>query len=173
MKKSLFFLPLLLLCSIAMYGQSVKFNDLVYFTSLTNRQVYDNLHEGNAFRQEYNMDVDGQELEYFKNIDAKPNSEKIVVGSFTKLYDGTVLRTVNYTSTNPQNIINMISQAKRYGLELKFQGEDDTNDIYLYDNNFYHVSIYLLRNLENHDKQHPNETVGLVEIKQKEYLGLE
>ncbi|WP_428329993.1 hypothetical protein [Mucilaginibacter sp.] len=163
MNKYLLFLPLLLLCSLTMYGQSVKFNDLVYFTSLSNREVYDNLKQGNMFRQDYMETVNGQELEYFKNIGAKPNTEKITVGAYTKLYDGTVLRTVNYNSTDVQNIINMISQAKRYGLDLKFRGADDANNIYLFDNNFYHVSIYLRR----------DQTAGLVEIKQKEYLGLE
>jgi hypothetical protein len=163
MKKYLFILPTIIFCSLSAHGQSIKFNDLVYFTSLTNRQVYDNLLQGNMFRQDYTININGQEIEYFKSIGKRPHSEKINVGKFTKLFDGTVLRTVNYTSTNPQNILNMISQVKRYGLELKFRGEDAVNNIYLYDNNFYDVSIYLSR----------DQTSGLVEIKQKEYLGLE
>ena len=163
MKKYLFFLAALLFFSINMYGQSVKFSDLIYYTNLTNGEVFNTLKQGKAFRQEYTEDANGQELEYFKNINSKPNSEKIIVGSFTKLYDGTLLRTVDYTSTDPQNIINMISQAKRNGLELKFRGADAANSIYLFDNNFYRVSIYL-----RHD-----QTSGLVEIKQKEFLGLE
>jgi hypothetical protein len=163
MKKYLFLLPALLFCSINIFGQSVKFNDLVYFTNLTNRQVFVNLLEGNRFRQEYTMDVNGQELEYFRSIGKKANSEKIIIGAYTKLDDGTLLRTVNYTSTDVQNIINMIAQAKRYGLELKFHGADASNNIYLFDNDFYRVSIYLRR----------DEKSGLVEIKQKEFLGLE
>jgi hypothetical protein len=162
MKKYLFFLPLMLLSSL-MYGQSIKFNDLVYFAGLTNGEVLNNLQQGSAFRQDYTEEVNGQELEYFKNIKSKPNSENIIVGGYTKLYDGTILRTVDYSSTNAQNIINMISQAKRYGLDLKFRGADASNNIYLYDNSFYHVSIYLRR----------DQSSGLVEIKQKEYLGLE
>jgi len=163
MKKYLLFLPALLFCSINMYGQSVKFSDLVYYTNLTNGEVHNTLQEGSAFRQDYTEDINGQQLEFFKNIKSKRNSEQIIVGRYTRLYDGTVLRTVNYTSTNPQNIINMISQAKRNGLDLKFRGADASNSIYLFDNNLYHVSIYL-----RHD-----QTSGLVEIKQKEFLGLE
>lgn len=163
MKKYLFFLPALLFCSINMYGQSVKFSDLVYYTNLTNGEVHNTLLEGSAFKQDYTEDVNGQQLEFFKNINSKRNSEKIIVGRYTKLYDGTVLRTVNYTSTDPQNIINMISQAKRNGLDMKFRGADASNSIYLFDNNLYHVSIYI-----RHD-----QTSGLVEIKQKEFLGLE
>jgi hypothetical protein len=146
-----------------MHGQSIKFNDLAYFTSLTNRQVFDNLLQSNYFRQDFTITENGQEIETFKNIGTKPNSEKIITGHFTKLYDGTMLRTVTYTSTNPQDILNMIGQAKRYGLELKFRGADDANNIYLFDNNYFHVSIYLRR----------DQTQGLVEIKQKEYLELE
>jgi hypothetical protein len=163
MKKYLFLLPCLLLSALSMRAQNIKFNDLVYFTSLTNRQVFDNLLQGNAFRQESTTDVNGHDIEVFKSMGPKPDLEKIIVGNFVKLYDGTVLRTVNYTSTKPQNIINMIGQAKRYGLELKFRGADDANNIYLFDSNFYHVSIYLRR----------DQTSGLIEIKQKEYLGLE
>jgi hypothetical protein len=163
MKKYLLFLPALLFYSINLYGQSVKFSDLIYYTNLTNGEVHNTLLEGSAFRQDYTEDINGQQLEFFKNIKSRPNSEKIIVGRYTKLYDGTVLRTVNYTSTDPQNIINMISQAKRNGLDMKFRGADASNSIYLFDNNFYHVSIYL-----SHD-----QSSGLVEIKQKEFLGLE
>ena len=163
MKKYLFLVPALLFCSINAFGQSVSFNDLVYFANLTNQQVFNNLLEGNRFRQEYSMDVNGQELEYFRSIGKKANSEKIIIGGYTKLENGTVLRTVNYTSTDAQNIINMIAQAKRYGLTMKFRGADASNNIYLFDNAFYRVSIYLRR----------DEKSGLVEIKQKEFLGLE
>jgi hypothetical protein len=163
MKKHLFFLSVMLIASFSMYGQSTKFSDLIYFTSLSNGEVYNNLLQGNSFRQDYSVNVNGRELEYFKNMIGKPNTEKIMVGDYTRLYNGTVLHTVNYTSTDPQYIINMISQAKRFGLEMKFHGADEANNIYLFDSSFYYVSIYLRR----------DQTSGLVEIKQKEYLGLE
>ena len=163
MRKFLFVFPVMLFYGLCMYGQSIKFTDLIYFTNLTNDAVYNTLLQSNAFRQDYTIDVNGQQLEYFKNISGKPNTEKIIVGRYTRLYDGTVLRTVSYTSADPRHIINMISQAKRNGLELKFRGVDEANNIYLFDNSFYQVSIYLRR----------DQTSGLVEIKQKEYLGLE
>src|ERR1700710_1934954 len=80
MKKYLFFLPALLFCSINMYGQSVKFSDLVYYTNLTNGEVHNTLLDGSAFKQDYTEDINGQKLEFFKNIKSKPNSEKIIVG---------------------------------------------------------------------------------------------
>ena len=163
MNKYLLLLPLFLSAIVSTYGQSIKFNDLVYFTSLSNGQIHDNLLQGKYFRQDYTMEVKGQEIEAFKRMGGKPALEKITVGYFTKLFNGTVLRTVSYTSTDPQYILSMVSQAKYYGLELRFRGADDYNNIYLYDNNFYHVSIYLRR----------DQSSGLVEIKQVEYLGLE
>jgi hypothetical protein len=107
--------------------------------------------------------VDGQQMQYFNSIGPKPGSEKIASGSFVKLYNGTVLRTLEYTSTEIQNVINMVGQAKRYGLELLFRGVDETDNIYLYSNSFYMVNIRI----------HRDQTMGIVEIKQKEYLGLE
>ncbi len=169
MKKCLILLPALFLCSISLYAQNVKFNDLVYYSNLANGDVFNALRDGRKFKQDFTTDVNGQEVEYFKSVTpkkgdiyAKADTEKINVGRYTKLYDGTLLRTVNYTSTNKQYILNMISQAKRYGLLMKFQGTDKSNNIYLFDNDYYHVSIYLSRN--------PTYG-GLVEIKQKEFLG--
>src|SRR5580704_7928367 len=122
MRKYLFLFPLLLLGSARMYGQSIKFSELVYLATLNNEGVYTTLKQGNAFKQDYSEDVDGQQMEYFNSIGAKPASEKIATGSFVKLYNGTILRTLVYTSTDIQNIINMIGQAKRYGLALQFRG---------------------------------------------------
>jgi hypothetical protein len=163
MKKYLFLLPLLLLGSTAMYAQSIKFNELVSIAGLSNDGVYASLKQNGNFKQDYAEQVDGYPMEYFKNTGPKPNSERITSGFYTKLYNGTVLRTLDYTSTDVQNIINMIGQAKRYGLEMQFRGVDETNNIYLYSNSFYQVSIYLRR----------DQTSGVVEIKQKEYLSLE
>ncbi|HVW96835.1 MAG TPA: hypothetical protein VHA56_12770 [Mucilaginibacter sp.] len=162
MKRFLLLASVMLLAGLSIHAQSINFSDLVYYTTLNNAQVYNNVLQGNAFRQDYSTEVNGREIEYFKNIGANPNTEKIVVGNFTKLYDGAILRKVIYTSTNAQHIVNMIAQAKHYGLEMKFRGADESNNIYLFDNSFYHVSIYLRR----------DQTSGLVEIKQKEYLGL-
>jgi hypothetical protein len=163
MKKCLFLLPVMLLVSLTIHAQTTKFTDLIYYTSLTNSEVYGSLMQSNYFRQDYSIDVNGHEIEYFKNITGKPNTEKIEVGNFTKLYNGDLLRTVHYTSTDPQHILNMIAQAKHFGLDMKFHGADEANNIYLFDNSFYQVSIYLRR----------DQTSGLVEIKQKEYLGIE
>lgn len=161
--KKLLLLSVLFICSVGVYAQSIRFGELVNFTALSNREVFDNLMQGNAFRQDYTTQINGQEVEYFKSIGVKANVEQINVGTFSRLNNGTMLRTVIYKSTNPQDVINMVGQIKRYGLDLKFRGVDPSNNIYLYDSDFFHVSVFLRR----------DQTSGMIEIKQKEFLGLD
>ncbi|MEO6630755.1 MAG: hypothetical protein ABIN13_03500, partial [Mucilaginibacter sp.] len=59
MKKYLFLLPVMLLAGLSTHAQSTKFADLVYFTSLSNDEVHNNLLQGNSFRQDYSIDVNG------------------------------------------------------------------------------------------------------------------
>jgi hypothetical protein len=162
-KKRLFLLPLMLLCCTTLQAQSIKFSDLLPLAAMNNDGVYGTLKQSGAFKQDYSENVDGYDMEYFKNAGTKPNTERIEVGAYTKLYNGTILHTLHYTSTEVQNLLSMISQAKRYGLELQFRGADDVNNIYLFSNNFYMVSIYIRR----------DQTSGLVEIKQQEYLDID
>jgi hypothetical protein len=160
MKKNLLLLPLLFLCCQAIYAQSIKFEDLVYLATVDNNSVYQTLRQTNVFQQDYSQDVDGYPMEYFKKAGAKPDLERIAVGRYTKLYNGTILRTLDYTSTEVQNLLNLVSQAKRYGMEMQFRGADDQDNIYLFSNSFFSVNFYIRR----------DQTSGLVEIKQKQYL---
>ncbi len=162
MKKLLCFLAPALV-SLTASAQSISFGDLIYITPMSNDAVYANLKQGGVFKQDYSEEVDGYPMEYFKKSDEKPNLERITVGRYTKIYNGTILRTLDYTSTDVQNVLNMVSQAKYYGMELIFQGADDLNNIYLFSNSFYQVNIYVRR----------DQTSGEVEIKQKEYLNVE
>ena len=163
MKKCLLLFTLTVIISASSYSQSVKFSDLVYYTNITSRQVYNTLLASNQFAEESVNVINEQPINHFTKIGKNANSEKIVAGKFIKLADGTILRTVQYTSSSARNILSMISQAKSYGLRLRFRGADPSNNIYLYDNDFYNVSIYLRR----------DQSSGFVEIKQKLYLGLE
>ncbi|HZY37858.1 MAG TPA: hypothetical protein VFE53_14470 [Mucilaginibacter sp.] len=163
MKKILFFLTVLLLGSSIAKSQSVKFSDLVYMTPMNNDAVYATLKQGGVFKQDYSEQVDGYPMEYFKKDSAKPDLERIETGRYTKLYDGTLLRTLDYSSTDVQNILNMVSQAKYAGMYLMFQGADEVNNIYLFSSDLYQVSIYVRR----------DQASGVVEIKQKEFLNID
>jgi|HubBroStandDraft_5_1064220.scaffolds.fasta_scaffold289907_2 hypothetical protein len=162
-KKYLFILSFMLFGSAMVHAQSIKFGDLVYLATLNNDAAYSTLKQAGAFKQDYSENINGYDMEFFKNGGAKPNTERITTGAYTKLYNGTILRTLDYTSTDVQNLLNMISQAKRYGMEMQFRGEDEVNNIYLFSNSFYFVSIYVRR----------DQTSGLVEIKQKEYMDVD
>jgi len=163
MKKTLFFLPFLLLGGFIATAQSIRFDDLVYMTPMNNESIHATLKQGSAFKQDYLEDVDGYPMEFFKKANAKPDQERIIAGRYTKLYNGTILRTLDYTSTDVQNILNMVSQVKYSGMTMLFQGADEVNNIYLFSSNLYQVSVYVRR----------DQTSGIVEIKQKEALNLD
>src|ERR1700740_3126830 len=129
MKKTLLMLPLLLAGFFA-GAQSIKFGDLIYMTPMGNDAVYATLKSGSEFRQDYSEQVDGYPMEYFRKKDpAKPDEERIAAGRYTRLYNGTILRTLVYTTTNVQNALNMVSQAKYFeGMVMIFQGADETNN---------------------------------------------
>lgn len=164
MKKSLL-LPPLLLSALFAGAQSLKLSDLIYMTPMDNNAVYATLKSGDVFKQDYSENVNGYPMEYFRKKDASnPNEERIASGMYTRLYDGTVLRTLDYSSTNVQYILNMVSQAKYFeGMQLVFQGADETNNIYLFNSNYYQVSIYVRR----------DQASGLVEIKQKDFVDVD
>lgn len=165
MKKYIFLFSLLFLAAgTTAFGQSIKFKELVYLTGLNNNIVYHTLRGSDAFKQDYSENINGRDMEYFKNRPAAGiDTERIAVGAYTRLYNGDTLRTLDYTSTNRQYILNMISQAKHSGMNLLFRGADEINNIYQFDDSFYSVSITFPI-----DASKP--LPGRVEIKQKEYL---
>jgi len=161
MKKHLWFL--LLLFGTNSFAQSIKFSNLAFLATLDNDDVFQNLRQTDVFKQDYAEVVDGYPMEYFKKAGAKPDFERIAVGKHVKLYNGTILRTLDYTSTDTQIILNMVTQAKDFGMDLQFRGADEVYNIYMFTNNSFSVNIYIRR----------DQTSGLVEIKQKEYVQID
>ena len=163
MKKYLWFLPFLLLFGTNSFAQSIKFSNLVFLATLDNDDVYQNLRQTDVFKQDYSEVVDGYPMEYFNKAGARPDFERIAVGRYIKLYNGVILRTLDYTSTDTQIILNMVSQAKDFGMDLQFRGADELYNIYMFTNSSFSVNIYIRR----------DQTSGLVEIKQKEYVQID
>jgi len=60
-------------------------------------------------------------------------------------------------------VLSLIAQAKDAGLNINFQGVDASNNIYLFDNSFFAVKIYI----------NVNNTQGIVEVTQKEYIAVD
>ncbi|SDF20028.1 hypothetical protein SAMN05216464_11459 [Mucilaginibacter pineti] len=167
MKKYLF-VALLLLCAAGVSAQSITVNDLTSISNLSNADAHNYLVLGKGFKRQYLQDVDGNTVEHMHKTGQNKETgdkmeETVVVGVGTKLSSGTVLRTVTYTSLTTKHIFNLITQAKSLGLSMKFQGADSINNIYLFDNDFFHITMLINR----------NNAIGSVEVKQKEYLGFD
>lgn len=167
MKKYLF-ITLLSLCCTCVFGQSVTVNDLTSLSNLSNADAHNYLVLGKGFKKQYLQDVDGNTVEHLhktgeNKADGDKMEEVVIIGVGTKLSSGTTLRTVTYTSLTTKHIFNLITQAKSLGLSMKFQGADSINNIYLFDNDFFHITMLINR----------NNAIGSVEVKQKEYLGFD
>jgi len=162
MKKALL-VVLFLFCGTAMFAQSITINDLANVANLSNAEAHNYLTLGKKFKRQYIQEVDGHQIEHLNRIGPDNKEETIVIGMGDRLSSGAVLRTVNYTSVTSQHILNLIGQAKHMGLIQKLHGSDAKNDIFFFDNDFFHIVIFL-----NHDN-----ISGSVEIHQKEYLGLD
>ncbi|MBK0377743.1 hypothetical protein [Mucilaginibacter segetis] len=157
------YLLLLLFFSVGVstYAQSISFFELTNLTNLSQGEAHTYLTLGKVFKQQYIQEVDGQKIEHFRTVDPKQKEQTVVIGESNKLSNGTVLRTVVYTTRDPQHVVNMISDAKRNNLKMSFQGQDADNNIYMFENDFYHVAMYIST----------TENKGSVEIKQKEFVG--
>ena len=160
MKKNLLVL-ILLLASVSSYGQSISFFDLTNLTNLSDGEAHNYLTLGKVFKHQYLEEVNGKKIEHFRTISPQVKEQTITIGVKNVLNNGTVLRTITYTSRDPQHVVNMISQAKRGKLIMKFQGVDADNNIYVFDNDFYRVDMYIST----------TENKGMVKINQKEFVG--
>ncbi|RYU90500.1 hypothetical protein EWM62_07525 [Mucilaginibacter terrigena] len=143
------------------YGQSISFFDLTNLTNLSDGQAHTYLTLGNTFKRQYLEEKDGKTIEHFRSISTKVKEQSIVIGEHVKLSNGTLLRTVKYDTRDPQHIVNLIAQARRAKLVMKFQGQDADNNIYKFDNEFYFITM-LISTTENK---------GSVEVTQKEFVG--
>ncbi|RFZ95557.1 hypothetical protein D0C36_08565 [Mucilaginibacter conchicola] len=163
MKKYLtaLFLVLSVCATTRSYGQSISFFDLTNLTNLSDGQAHTYLALGGIFKQDYVQEVNGKKIEYFKSKSVKAAPQTIMIGENEITANRTILRTVFYTTQDPQHIVNLIAQAKRAKLIMKFQGQDQNNNIYKFDNEFYNITMLIST----------DNNKGSVEVKQKEFIG--
>ncbi|MDR6944919.1 hypothetical protein [Mucilaginibacter pocheonensis] len=162
MKKYLL-IVLLACCCINVFGQSITLNDLINISNLPNSEAHNYLVLNKGFKNEYLQEVNGNTMEHLHKVAANKKQETVIIGEYTKLGNGSLLRTVVYNSQTTQHLFNLITQAKSAGLKMNIQGADAMNNIYLFDNNFYHISIFINR----------NNAFGSIVLKQKEFLGFD
>lgn len=155
-------LILLVLCCFSnARAQSISFFDLTNLTNLSDGQAHTYLTLGNVFKHQYLEEVDGKKIEHFRSRSNKVKEQSITIGENTKLSNGTILRTVTYDTRDPQHIVNLIAQARRAKMIMKFQGQDAYNNIYKFDNEFYLITMTIST----------TENKGSVVVTQKEFVG--
>ncbi|QHS55701.1 hypothetical protein GWR56_09175 [Mucilaginibacter sp. 14171R-50] len=154
-------LVILLFCiCTGTYAQSISFFDLTNLTTLSDGQAHTYLTLSKAFKRQYLQEKDGKTIEHFRSVAKNVKEEGITIGDRVKLNNGTMLRTVTYDTRDPQHIVNLIAQARRAKMVMKFQGQDADNNIYKFDNEFYAITM-LISTTENK---------GQVVVTQKEFF---
>jgi hypothetical protein len=156
-------ITLLTFCCANVFGQSITINDLTNISNLPNDEAHKYVVLGKGFKQEYLQGVGSNTLEHLHKTGTDKKEESLIIGEGAKLSNGNILRTVTYKSQTTQHLFNLITQAKSAGLKMNIQGADAVNNIYLFDNNFFHITILVNR----------NNTFGSVVVKQKEFLGFD
>ncbi|AMR31351.1 hypothetical protein A0256_07895 [Mucilaginibacter sp. PAMC 26640] len=159
MKKCLLII-LLTVLGVSSNAQSITFYDLTNLTNLSEGEARLYLTLGKVFKHQYIDETKGHKEEHFRSTNAKEKEQTVTIGESTILSNHTVLRSVTYTTRDPQHILNLIAQAKRSKMTMKFQGSDSNNNIYIFDNDFYHVAMYIST----------TENKGSVKIDQKEFI---
>ncbi|OOQ60198.1 hypothetical protein [Mucilaginibacter pedocola] len=159
MKKYLFIVALFCLGASA-NAQSITFYDLTNLTNLSEGQARTYLVLGRVFKHQYIEEKNGMQIEHFRTISPSVAEQTVTIGESKTLGNGAVLRSVTYTTRSPKHMLNLIAQTRGSHLILKFQGADADNNIYVFDNDFYHVKMYIST----------TENKGSVVIEQKEYV---
>ncbi|MGZ3756997.1 MAG: hypothetical protein ACXVAY_18985 [Mucilaginibacter sp.] len=157
MKRYLFTLSLFF-CVIAASGQSIGLIDLTNLTVLNGDQANDYFVAAKTFKLQYGEEVNGFLVKHYQTNSKTFKSETVLTGAGYKTANGSKLYTVSYVTNYPQNVLNLIGQAVKAGLKLSFQGVDQVNNIYIYDNFLYHVVM----------KISLNQNSGVIDITQKE-----
>ncbi|MCO5935825.1 hypothetical protein NAF17_09740 [Mucilaginibacter sp. RB4R14] len=160
MKRSALIILLFSLC-VGARAQSISFFDLTNLTNLSDGQAHTYLILGNVFKHYYLEEKDGKKIEHFRSKSTTVKEQSITIGENTTLSNGAILRTVTYDTTDPQHIVNLIAQARRSKLIMKFQGQDKYNNIYKFDNEFYFITMTIST----------TENRGQVVVHQKEFVG--
>jgi hypothetical protein len=143
MKRYLFAISLFFICA-AGQAQSLTFGDLLNLTSMTNDQAHDFLTLSKGFKSTGVQVVDGKNVDQYKITHGTPENLEIVLLGVNSKGPGTnPLRTVTYTTTQEQDINNLLAEAKKSALTLVFQGSDVNKNIYRFDNSLFKASISL------------------------------
>ncbi len=144
MKKILSILVVMLSC-MAGRAQNITLNDLTNLVHLNNAEAYNYLIQARQFKREFVQDVDGHRIENYRSKLDTGKLERVVIGNAVRSYNGMVLRSVFYSTNSRQYLLNLVAQAKQAGLKKNLTGMDDKNNIYMFDNDLFSVTIHVGR----------------------------
>jgi hypothetical protein len=134
---------MILICSSQLHAQSITLLNLINLTSLNNTQAGTTLSSNKVWAMQYGEELNGFVVEHYQTTAQPVKKETLIIGTGFKTATGSVLHTVSYISPTIQDVINLVGQTKLAGLTMFFQGSDQKDNIYIYENFLYHVVVRL------------------------------
>jgi hypothetical protein len=160
MKVKRIILVLLILCShTVLRAQTILMPDMMNLINLPEDEAKGYLN-AKGFKLKVISQVNGFTVNQFE-INQGGKQETLIYGQNNKAVDGTILHTIRYSTNSAPYIINLIANAKKTGLQMDFQGADNSKNIYSFNSVLYRASIFL----------NFNKAYGLVEIREKDLSG--
>ena len=159
MKKLLVVLGLCL-GTMAARAQSVSMSDLTNLATINMTDANQFLTSGKPFKQDYTEVLNGLNLRHYVGTTPASTCESVMMGDGIKTSTSLVLHVVTYTCTNTKYLLQLIGQARSAELKENFQGADEFNNIYIFDNFLYTVHVFIRR----------DNSAGIIKVEQKYYV---
>lgn len=163
--KKILFLFLLVFAVAGARAQSMSFFSMADMVHLSAGQVDNILVNTGKFKANDKQIVGGQMLTSYQTIDRYKTpikGETLVIGAYNTTNSGEHLHTITYKSIYSEYVYNLIKQIQGLNYHTTLKGADQYKSLYIFDNNFYHVTVMMMR----------DQSMNTVEIRQKE-LGIE
>ncbi|MES2809009.1 MAG: hypothetical protein V4619_10315 [Bacteroidota bacterium] len=159
MKKYLL-IVLFYMCCNQLHAQSITLLNLLNLANLNNAQIGTTLSANKVWALQYGEELNGFVVEHYQTTAQPVKKETIICGTGFKTATGAVLHSLSYVSPTIQDVINLVGETKKAGLNMFFQGSDPKDNIYIYENFLYHVVVRLAI----------NNSKGVIDITQKHAL---
>ncbi len=151
----------LCLGGLSAHTQSISMSDLTNLATINLTDGNNFLTSGKPFRQEYTeQSPNGFILHHYIGITAASKPETVIIGDGVKTKSDKVLHTVIYKSTNTKYLLTLIGEAQTAELKKNFQGVDQYNNIYIFDNFLYSVHVFI----------RTDNSGGFVKVEQKDFV---
>ena len=159
--KKLLVIMVLCLGVMGANAQSISMSDLTNLSTINLTDGNNFLTSGKPFKQEYTeQSPDGFLLHHYAGTTPASMPESVIIGDGNKTKSDRVLHTVIYKSTNTKYLLTLVGEAQSAELKKNFQGADQFNNIYIFDNFLYSVHVFIKT----------DNTGGFVKVEQKDFV---